>query len=192
MNKIQQLLQAHNIEITEAEISRLCAEAGVDIEQLSDSDAQTITQHIIEERQVSGKLAKNSNKPKNNNGKLTKNSSRRKSVPNLEGAISKASQVSNEEIQSLEDVLNAGIDAYTTDKADQLLSSIRNAPKEVVRKFTQAAMEEEADVESFRDIGEQLVRDLRKNKVPAILEDRKRGSTSACTKYLEWECRFSC
>lgn len=158
MNKIQQLLQPYNIEVSEAEVARLCAEVGVDIEQLTDSDAQTIANHIIDERKASaGKLAATNGKTKNSNGKLTKNSPRRKPTPNLQGAITQASLVSNQEIQSLEDVLQQGIDKYTTDKADELLSTIRNAPKEVVRKFTEAALEEEADVESFRAIGSELV-----------------------------------
>ncbi len=156
MDKIQQLLQPHNIEVSLEEIAKLCVEVGADIEQLSDSDAQTIAQHILEQRQTSGKLATNG-KSKNSNGKLGKNSPRRKSTPPLQGAIAHASQVSNQEIQSLEDVLNVGIDAYTTDKADQLLSTIRNAPKDVVSKFVSKAMEEEADVESFRAIGDELV-----------------------------------
>jgi hypothetical protein len=156
MDKIQQLLQPHNIEVSVEEIAKLCVEVGVDIEQLSDSDAQTIAQHILELRLASGKLATNG-KSKNTVGKLGKNSSRRKSTPPLQGAIAHASQVSNQEIQSLEDVLNVGIDAYTTDKADQLLSTIRNAPKDVVSKFVEKAMEEEADVESFREVGKQLV-----------------------------------
>lgn len=128
---------------------------GMDVNDLNDAEATAIAQHIIEQRQP-GKLATNS-KSKNGNGKLGKNSPRRKGTPPLQGAIAKASQVSNQEIQSLEDVLSAGIDAYTTDKADQLLSSIRNAPKEVVSKFVEKAMEEEADVEGFRQVGEQLV-----------------------------------
>ncbi|WGV29207.1 hypothetical protein [Halotia branconii] len=37
------------------------------------------------------------------------------------------------------------------------MSTIRNAPKEVVSKFVERAMEEEADVEGFREVGEQLV-----------------------------------
>ncbi|AUB44071.1 transposase (plasmid) [Nostoc flagelliforme CCNUN1] len=41
-------------------------------------------------------------------------------------------------------------DVYTTDKADQLLSTIRNAPKVVVSKFVSKAIEEEGDVQSFR------------------------------------------
>ncbi|MCC5619560.1 hypothetical protein LC605_31830 [Nostoc sp. CHAB 5836] len=127
-----------------------------DIDQLTDQQAQAIATQILELRLASGKLATNS-KSKNGNGKLGKNSPRRKSTPPLQGAIAHASQVSNLEIQSLEDVLSVGIDAYTTDKADQLLSTIRNAPKDVVSKFVSKAMEEEADVESFRDIGEQLV-----------------------------------
>jgi hypothetical protein len=156
MDKIQQLLQPHNIEVSFEEIAKLCVEVGADIDQLSDSDAQTIAQHILEQRVASGKLATNS-KSKNGNGKLGKNSPRRKSTPPLQGAITHASQISNQEIQSLEDVLNVGIDAYTTDKADQLLSTIRNAPKEIVSKFVSKAMEEEADVDSFRAIGDELV-----------------------------------
>ncbi|MEH2252356.1 hypothetical protein [Nostoc sp.] len=97
------------------------------------------------------------NKSKNGSDKLGRNFPRRKGTPPLQGTIAKASQVSNQEIQFLEDVLNMGIDAYTTDKADQLLSTIRNAPKDVVSKFVEKAMEEEADVESFREVGEQLV-----------------------------------
>ncbi len=156
MDKIEQLLQSHNIEASIEEVAKLCAQVGADIEQLSDKEAQAIAQHIIEQRSSSGKLVTNG-KSKNGSGKLGKNSPRRKSTPPLQGAIAKASQVSNQEIQSLEDVLNVGIDAYTTDKADQLLSTIRNAPKEVVSKFVEKAMEEEADVDSFREVGEQLV-----------------------------------
>ncbi len=156
MDKIQQLLQSHNIAVTFDEMAKLCTEAGIDIDNLTDNEAQTIAQHIIEQRSSSGKLTTN-DKSKNGNGKLSKNSSRRKPTPPLQGAIAKASLVSNQEIQSLEDVLNVGIDAYTTDKADQLLSTIRNAPKEVVSKFVEKAMEEEADVDSFREVGEQLV-----------------------------------
>jgi uncharacterized protein YaaQ len=157
MNKIQQLLQPHNIEVNEEEIAKLCAEVGADIEQLTDSEAQTIAQHILEQRQQSSlKLAPTNGKSKNGNGKITKGT-RRKPVPPLEGAIAHASRVSNQEIQSLSEILEEGIDLYTNDQADRLLASVRNAPKEVVRKFTERAMEEEADVENFRDIGQQLV-----------------------------------
>ncbi len=156
MQKVQQILQSYDIEVSEEEIAKLCAEVDADIDQLTDQQAQAIATQILEQRQNSGggKLA---NKSKNGNAKLGKNSPRRKSIPPLQGAIAHASQVSNQEIQSLEDVLNVGIDAYTTDKADQLLSTIRNAPKDVVSKFVSKAMEEEADVESFRAIGDELV-----------------------------------
>ncbi|MCC5611168.1 hypothetical protein LC612_31535 [Nostoc sp. CHAB 5834] len=156
MEKIQQFLQPYNIEVTDDEVLQLCAQVDADIDQLTDQQAQAIAIQILEQRQASGKLATNG-KSKNGNGKLGKNSPRRKSTPPLQGAIAHASQVSNQEIQSLEDVLNVGIDAYTTDKADQLLSTIRNAPKDVVSKFVSKAMEEEADVESFRAIGNELV-----------------------------------
>ncbi|AUB35505.1 hypothetical protein COO91_01385 [Nostoc flagelliforme CCNUN1] len=156
MEKIQQFLQPYNIEVTDDEILQLCAQVDADIDQLTDQQAQAIATQILELRLASGKLATNS-KPKNGNGKLGKNSPRRKSTPPLQGAIAHASQVSNQEIQSLEDVLTQGIDAYTTDKADQLLSTIRNAPKDVVSKFVSKAMEEEADVDSFRAIGDELV-----------------------------------
>jgi hypothetical protein len=156
MEKIQQFLQPYNIEVTDDEIANLCAQVDADIDQLTDQQAQAIAIQILEQRQATGKLATNG-KSKNGNGKLGKNSPRRKSTPPLQGAIAHASQVSNQEIQSLEDVLNVGIDAYTTDKADQLLSTIRNAPKDVVSKFVSKAMEEEADVDSFRAIGDELV-----------------------------------
>lgn len=156
MEKIQQFLKPYNIEATDDEVLQLCAQVDADIDQLTDQQAQAIAIQILELRLATGKLATNG-KPKNGNGKLGKNSPRRKSIPPLQGAIAHASQVSNQEIQSLEDVLNVGIDAYTTDKADQLLSTIRNAPKDVVSKFVSKAMEEEADVDSFRAIGDELV-----------------------------------
>ena len=156
MEKIQQFLQPYNIEATADEVAKLCAQVDADIDQLTDQQAQAIATQILEQRLATGKLATNG-KSKNTGGKLGKNSPRRKSTPPLQGAIAHASQVSNLEIQSLEDVLNVGIDAYTTDKADQLLSSIRNAPKEIVSKFVSKAMEEEADVDSFRAIGDELV-----------------------------------
>lgn len=156
MEKVQQFLQPYNIEATESEIADLCAQVDADIDQLTDQQAQAIAIQILEQRQATGKLAAN-RKSKNTGGKLGKNSPRRKSIPPLQGAIAHASHVSNQEIQSLEDVLNVGIDAYTTDKADQLLSTIRNAPKDVVSKFVSKAMEEEADVDSFRAIGDELV-----------------------------------
>ncbi|MCC5659870.1 hypothetical protein LC608_23415 [Nostoc sp. XA010] len=156
MEKIQQFLQPYNIEATDDEVANLCAQVDADIDQLTDQQAQAIAIQILEQRQATGKLAANG-KSKNTGGKLGKNSPRRKSTPPLQGAIAHASQVSNQEIQSLEDVLSVGIDAYTTDKADQLLSTIRNAPKDVVSKFVSKAMEEEADVESFRAIGNELV-----------------------------------
>ncbi|MFK0731530.1 MAG: hypothetical protein ACIWVG_10270 [Gloeotrichia echinulata HAB0833] len=156
MEKIQQLLQAYNIEVTESDVAQLCAQVDVDINQLTDQQAQVIAQQILEQRLESGKLS-NNGKSKNGNAKLGKNSPRRKSTPPLQGAIARASQVSHQEIQSLEDVLAQGIDAYTTDKADQLLSTIRNAPKEVVSKFVAKAMEEEADVAGFREVGKQLI-----------------------------------
>jgi len=156
VEKIQQFLQPYNIEATADEVAKLCAQVDADIDQLTDQQAQAIATQILEQRLATGKLATNG-KSKNTGGKLGKNSPRRKSTPPLQGAIAHASQVSNLEIQSLEDVLNVGIDAYTTDKADQLLSSIRNAPKEIVSKFVSKAMEEEADVDSFRAIGDELV-----------------------------------
>ncbi len=158
MEKIQQFLEPYNIEVTQSEVANLCAQVDADIDQLTDQQAQAIATQILELRLATGKLATNGkSKNGNGNGKLGKNSPRRKSTPPLQGAIAHASQVSNQEIQSLEDVLTQGIDAYTTDKADQLLSTIRNAPKDVVSKFVSIAMEEEADVDSFRAIGDELV-----------------------------------
>src|SRR5689334_18327863 len=122
MQKIQQLLQTHNIQVSEEEVAKLCAEVGADINDLTDSQASAIAQHILEERSGSNGALTVPSKSKNNNGKLGKNSSRRKPLPPLQSAIAKASQVSNTEIQSLEDVLKQGIDVYTTDKADELLS----------------------------------------------------------------------
>lgn len=156
MNKVQELLQPHGIEVSPEELASLCAEVNADPLQLSDTQAQTIAQHIIEQYQPSGKLASTNGKSKNGQGKMTKGS-RRKPLPPLESAIAHASQISNQEIQSLSEVLEQGIDLYTDDQADRLLDSVRNAPKEVVRKFTQKAMEEEADVDSFRNVGQQLV-----------------------------------
>ncbi|MBG1270498.1 hypothetical protein [Nostoc sp. WHI] len=157
MEKVKEILLAKGIECDEQEILSAASAIGMDVNDLNDAEAQAITIQILEQRKSSGALTNTNGKSKNGNSKLGKNSPRRKTTPPLQGAIAHASQVSNQEIQSLEDVLNVGIDAYTTDKADQLLSTIRNAPKDVVSKFVSKAMEEEADVESFRAIGNELV-----------------------------------
>ena len=156
MEKIKQILILQGIEFDEEEILSVAQAIGMDVDNLNDAEAQEVAIQVVQAKKSTALTTANG-KSKNGNGKLGKNSSRRKSIPPLQGAIAHASQVSNQEIQSLEDVLTQGIDAYTTDKADQLLSTIRNAPKDVVSKFVSKAMEEEADVESFRAIGNELV-----------------------------------
>ncbi|MDZ8140112.1 MAG: hypothetical protein RM049_33290 [Nostoc sp. DedQUE04] len=156
MQKVKEILLAQGIEFDEADIVSAASAIGMDIDNLNDAEAQEVAVQVVQAKKSTALTTANS-KSKNTGGKLGKNSPRRKSTPPLQGAIAHASQVSNQEIQSLEDVLNVGIDAYTTDKADQLLSTIRNAPKDVVSKFVSKAMEEEADVDSFRAIGDELV-----------------------------------
>ncbi|WP_414515977.1 hypothetical protein [Nostoc sp. PCC 9305] len=156
MEKIKQILTLQGIEFDEGDILSAASAIGMDVDNLNDAEAQEVAIQVAQAKKSTALTTANG-KSKNGNGKLGKNSPRRKSTPPLQGAIAHASQVSNQEIQSLEDVLNVGIDAYTTDKADQLLSTIRNAPKDVVSKFVSKAMEEEADVDSFRAIGDELV-----------------------------------
>ncbi|ACC84891.1 hypothetical protein [Nostoc punctiforme] len=160
MQKVKEILLAQGIEFDEADIVSAASAIGMELDGLNDAEASAIALKVVELKQASGLALSQKDiaaKSRNGNGKLGKNSPRRKSTPPLQGAIAHASQVSNQEIQSLEDVLNVGIDAYTTDKADKLLSTIRNAPKDVVSKFVSKAMEEEADVDSFRAIGDELV-----------------------------------
>jgi hypothetical protein len=156
MQKIKEILLAEGIEFDEGDILSAASAIGMDVDNLNDAEAQEVAIQVVQAKKSTALTTANG-KSKNGNGKLGKNSARRKSTPPLQGAIAHASLVSNQEIQSLEDVLNVGIDAYTTDKADQLLSKIRNAPKDVVSKFVSKAMEEEADVDSFRAIGDELV-----------------------------------
>ncbi|MBD2566131.1 MULTISPECIES: hypothetical protein [Nostoc] len=153
MQKVKEILLAEGIEFDEGDILSAASAIGMDVDNLNDAEAQEVAIQVTQAKKSTALTTKS----KNSNAKLGKNSPRRKSTPPLQGAIAHASQVSNQEIQSLEDVLNVGIDAYTTDKADQLLSTIRNAPKDVVSKFVSKAMEEEADVDSFRAIGDELV-----------------------------------
>jgi len=156
MEKIKQILTLQGIQFDDDDILSAASAIGMDVDNLNDAEAQELAMQVIQAKKATALITTNG-KSKNTVGKLGKNSPRRKSAPPLQGAIAHASQVSNQEIQSLEDVLTQGIDAYTTDKADQLLSTIRNAPKDVVSKFVSIAMEEEADVDSFRAIGNELV-----------------------------------
>lgn len=158
MQKVKEILLAEGIEFDEGDILSAASAIGMDVDNLNDAEAQEVAIQVAQAKKSTALTTATANgKSKNTGGKLGKNSPRRKSAPPLQGAIAHASQVSNQEIQSLEDVLTQGIDAYTTDKADQLLSTIRNAPKDVVSKFVSKAMEEEADVDSFRAIGNELV-----------------------------------
>ncbi len=156
MEKIKQILTLQGIEFDESEILSVAQAIGMDVNDLNDAEAQELAIQVAQAKKATA-LTTPHGKSKNSNAKLGKNSPRRKTTPPLQEAIAKASQVSHQEIQSLEDVLAQGIDAYTTDKADQLLSTIRNAPKEVVSKFVEKAMEEEADVAGFREVGKQLI-----------------------------------
>ncbi|MCC5640269.1 hypothetical protein LC593_31440 [Nostoc sp. CHAB 5844] len=155
MQKIQQILIDQGITFSEDEILAAAQALGMDINDLNDAEVQAVVEQVVQSKQP-GILVSTNGKSKNSQSKITKGS-RRKPLPPLESAIAHASGVSNQEIQSLNEILEQGIDLYTDDQADRLLASVRNAPKEVVRKFTQRAMEEEADVNSFRDIGQQLV-----------------------------------
>jgi hypothetical protein len=149
MDRIRQYLA----DATDAEINAIASELSIDVNAIADDEAQLIADEIQKRRKTGSALSTSKRK----GAKLTKESATRKKTPDLQSAIAHTSQVSAAEIGALTETLVAGIDQYTTNQADVLLSTVRNAPNEVVAKFAIAAALEVADTDGFRGIGQQLI-----------------------------------
>lgn len=153
MERIKQILLDRGKAVADSTIEAKLDEYGI-TGDVSDADAKAIADELEPEAQaVQNGLAVN-----NGNGKAPakRQNKRRKNTPTLTDALTHTASVAQAELNSVNEVVKAGAEAWANDQADKLVSTIRNAPKEALEKFAVMALEESADINSFRSVGQEI------------------------------------
>ena len=154
MERIKQILLDRGKAIADSEIEKLITEYELDSNNVSESDAIAIANELEPKAQdAQGEMVVSNGKSKS---PAKRNNKRRKETPSLTNALTHTAAVAQAELTSVSEVVKAGVEAWSTDQADQMVSTIRNAPKEALEKFAVMALEEKADIDSFRKVGEEI------------------------------------
>ena len=152
VEQIKQLLLEEGLTISDEEIRGLLGELGID--NPSETEARELANELRAKAQpVQGGLTVSNGKAKT---PARRNNKRRKETPSLTNALTHTASVAQAELASVSEVVKAGAEAWATDQADQMVAAVRNAPKEALEKFAAMAMEESADINSFRKVGEEI------------------------------------
>lgn len=164
MERVKQILLERGKAVADSRIQDKLTEyelAG----DVSEADAKAIADELEGEAQpVSNGLAISNG---NGNGKAAttpksaKGKSRKKAKDvTLQEAIVKAAKETETELTTMESAIRQHKGAYVAARTDSIVNEIRNTSAEIVQSVTERLVEEEADVDSFRNIGEQLGQNL--------------------------------
>lgn len=161
MDKIKAILLERGKAVADSAISEKLTEYGIDDGDVSDADAKAIADELGGEAQsvVSNGLAVsdgNGKAPKAP-AKTTKGRGRKSAKQvTLQDAIVHAAKETEAELSTMESAIRQHKDAYVAARTTSIVNEIRNTSTEIVEGVTEKLMQEEADVDSFRDIGNQL------------------------------------
>lgn len=157
MERIKQILLDKGKAVADSAIEAKLNEYGIEGD-VSDADAKAIAEELEPQAQSvgNGLAVSNGNGKASAPAKSKGKGGRRKQTPTLTDALTHTASVAQAELNSVNEVVKAGAEAWANDQADQLVSTIRNAPKEALEKFAAMALEESADINSFRQVGQEI------------------------------------
>lgn len=147
MNKLREILSQRGKAFDEEVLRSRIESFGFNPDNLTDAEAQAVADEIVPQTQ-SGLAVTNgkASVPAKGKGK----GGRRKALPTVRDAAAHTASIANEELTEFGETLDKNLTLWENDKADQLLARVRNAPRNVVGKFVETAMQEGAEAESFR------------------------------------------
>jgi hypothetical protein len=147
VNKLKEILSQRGKALDEEELRSRIEHYGFNPDHLSDEEAEAVANEIAPQTQ-NGLALTNSkaSTPAKSKGK----GGRRKALPTVREAAAHTASVANQELTEFGETLDKNLTLWENDRADQLLARVRNAPKNVVSKFVETAMQEGAETESFR------------------------------------------
>jgi hypothetical protein len=151
MDKVREILLSKGKAVSDALIQERIDEYGLTGAELTDKDAKAIADELESKAQVVSGLATTNGTSKPTSTKGKGKGGRRKNLPTVKDAAKHTANLANQEIQGFIDVVDTELTAWEDDKADQLLARVRNAPKNVVARFVEDAVQEASDVNSFRE-----------------------------------------
>ena len=156
MNKVKEILEQKGKAVANSRIQEKLNEYELDANSLSDVDAQTIAQELEPEaKPIAGGLSTATAQPSAPAKSEPKQKRTRKNAKqvSLKDAIVHAAKETESELSSMEDVIRSQKNAYVAVRSESLVNEIRNTSTEIVESVTEKLMGEEADTESFRQIG---------------------------------------
>ncbi|HEY9748375.1 MAG TPA: hypothetical protein V6C63_06845 [Allocoleopsis sp.] len=162
MERVRQILLERGKAVADSRIQDKLTEYELTGE-LSETDAKAIADELEGEAQsVSNGLAvSNGNGKAPAPAKAGKGKGRKNAKQvSLQDAIVKAAKETETELTTMESAIRQRKGAYVEARATSIVNEIRNTSTEIVAGVTEKLMQEEADVNSFRDIGEQFGQNL--------------------------------
>lgn len=151
MDKIKELLEFDDITATDEEIAQAANRCNVDLSNVSDDQAMAVIAELKKPSTSSLTTAQQS-APTKSEPKQKRTRKNAKQV-SLTDAIVHAAKETESELSSMEDVIRSQKNAYVAVRSESLVNEIRNTSTEIVESVTEKLMGEEADTESFRQIG---------------------------------------
>lgn len=157
MNKIKEILQEQGKAVSDERILEKLNEYKINPDNVSNADAKEIASELSKEAQpIAGGLATataQQSTPTKSEPTPRKPRKSAKQVA-LEKAITHAAKQTDNEITSFETVVRTQKNSFVDNRAESIVNEIRNTSTEILETVTEKLMKEEADTESFRQIGE--------------------------------------
>lgn len=160
METIKQLLQKANVKISDEQIVKAIESLGMNPGELSEDEATTIAETIIE--QVSNKKLAIAGK-KTRKGRMTRKTLLDE-TPRVEGKVAaglaKASAASNVEVSSILEVLDEATWQAADVEAEAMITIVRSLAGRSLHLVGEKAAEEEPNPAYFRAVGEEFAKAL--------------------------------
>lgn len=154
METIKQLLQKANVKIADEQIVKAIETLGMNPDELSEDEAVTIAETIIEQT-ASKKLAIAGKKTRK--GRMTRKT-RLDETPHADNGmatgLAKASAASSSEITSIAEVLDNATWQAAEVEAEAMVAIVRSLPNRALHLVGEKAAEEVADTAHFRNVAE--------------------------------------
>lgn len=161
MDKVRQILLDKGKAIADSAIQDKLTEYGIEGDP-SDADAKAIAEELESQAQpVANGLAVSNGNGKTSTPAKTKGRGRKSAKQvTLQDAIVHAAKETETELSTMEGAIRQHKTKYVESRTASIVNEIRNTSTEIVEGVTNKLMEETADAESFREIGNALGENL--------------------------------
>lgn len=154
MERIKEILLSRGKAVTDSEIQAKLDEYGIN-GNLSETDATAIADELEPQAQetTAGLTVANGNSKTTAPTKRTGKGRKSAKQVSLQDAIVHAAKETETELTTMETAIRQHKGKYVESRTTAIVNEIRNTSTEIVQGVTEKLMEEEADAESFREIG---------------------------------------